>query len=367
MHVVSTLKPGGIEVFLSELFRRSDPNEMEMSICSLSGSGPLEGAFYDKGAVFRFPYRTPSIPSLILYLAQLFRAEKVEVVHSHIGAWTAWVAIAARLAGVPLVVATYHNTYRYRRPKLAKMFLQCARALATRQTAVSRAVVAWLEKHYGLRGVSVTYPGVDTEKFAPRNVEQIFAVRRELGLSAGTPIVGTVGALSAQKDPGTFLRAARAVAASSPRGEVCFLVVGDGEMREELKVLAHQLGLNSAVRFLGFRQDVDALMAAMDVFMLTSRWEGLGIVLLEAQASCLPVVASRVDGICEAVVEGETALLVDVGAEAAFANGVLQFLGNPELGGTCGRKGRAFVKRHFDLGDAVERYQSLYRPAQIGR
>jgi glycosyltransferase involved in cell wall biosynthesis len=360
MHVVSTLKRGGIEVFVTELIRRSDPGRFRMSVCCLSECDGLGDVLRGAGAAVLYcPYKSPGVLTLLLHLSRLFRAEDVDVVHSHVGSFTVWVALAARLARVAAVVATYHNTYRYPHRRLSAAYLRVAKAIATRQVAVSHAVAEWLERYYGLRGLEVLYCGVDTGKFTPRAPEDVAAIREALGIPCGTRVVGTVCALSMQKDPRTFLRVAQTVV-ELLEAPVRFLVVGDGLMRAELESFARHLGLSGTVAFLGVRPDVELLMAVMDVFVLTSRWEGLPITLLEAQASGLPVVASRVPGVCEAVVEGETALLAEVGDASGFADHVLRILRDPELARSLGRAGRKLVLSRFGLEASVKRYQSLY-------
>ena len=360
MHVVSTLKRGGIEVFVTELLRRSERDCFGMSVCCLSESRELEETCRVAGAaVFHCQYTSPDLVSLVLRMARLFRQQRVDVVHSHVGAFTAWVALAGRLAGVQAVVGTYHNTYRYPKRGLAVSYLWLGKLLATRQTAVSRAVSDWFEVEYGLRDLEVLYLGVDTEKYVPLWPEQVAGVRAELGISSGAHVVGTVCALSVQKDLSTFLRAARHVV-ESLESHVYFLVIGDGVMRAELERFAQQLDLNGTVVFLGVRSDVERLIAAMDVFVLTSRWEGLPITVLEAQSSAVPIVASRLPGICEALIEGETALLADVGKDQVFADLILRLLRQPELARSLGRNGRKLVLSRFRLDASLERHKALY-------
>ena len=142
------------------------------------------------------------------------------------------------------------------------------------------------------------------------------------------PVVGTVGRLSAQKDPETFLRVARQVLDEVP--DACFVIVGDGPLRDATERLAARLGLGDRLHLLGIRRDVPEVLRALDVFVLTSRWEGLPRVVLEAMASVVPVVASSVDGTAEVVQDGVNGLLVGAGDVGGFAAATVKLLQQPQ-------------------------------------
>jgi glycosyltransferase involved in cell wall biosynthesis len=185
------------------------------------------------------------------------------------------------------------------------------------------------------------------------------AVRAGLHLPDDAPLVTTVGRLTAQKGVSDFLVAAQAVWRVRP--ETRFLVVGGGPQQEELEARAGALGLNGAVRFLGFRPDVAPILAASDVVVLPSRAEGLPLVLLEALAVGRPVVATRVGGIPDVVRSGETGLLVAPGAPAELAASVLHLLLQPDAAERLGEAGRRHVERYCAPERAARRIASVYR------
>jgi glycosyltransferase involved in cell wall biosynthesis len=167
-----------------------------------------------------------------------------------------------------------------------------------------------------------------------------------------------VARLNVVKDQTTLLRAARMVLDREPRFELD--IVGDGEMRPALERLAAELQLGSAVRFHGYRDDVRPFLAAADAFVLSSVSEGIAISLLEAMAAALPVVATRVGGTPEVVVDSGTGYLVPARDPAAMAEALITLLSQPEHARSLGDAGRARVEECFTLGATVQAYESLY-------
>jgi len=184
-------------------------------------------------------------------------------------------------------------------------------------------------------------------------------LRESLGIGLSDPVAGMVGRLSPQKDYPTFLRAARRVAEAFPRAR--FLVAGEGPLRGELAAYARELGLEGKAVFLGHRPDIGAVVSALDVFVLSSLWEGLPLAVLEAMALGKPVVATCVPGTAEAVVEGETGFLLPLGADRALAEKTISLLRDPALRRKLGEAGRARVEREFDRERMVDEHEALYR------
>jgi glycosyltransferase involved in cell wall biosynthesis len=137
-------------------------------------------------------------------------------------------------------------------------------------------------------------------------------------------------------------------------------VVGDGELRGELAAKARILGIEERVAFLGTRNDVPRLLKAFDLFALSSRWEGLGLTLLEAMASGLPTVATKVGGIPEVVVHGETGLLSPLDDPVRFAETLVQVIDDRDAGRAMGERGRQRASVEFGIDGMVAKYESLY-------
>jgi glycosyltransferase involved in cell wall biosynthesis len=182
-------------------------------------------------------------------------------------------------------------------------------------------------------------------------------VRAELGIPEHAPVVGNLANFKAAKDHPTLLRAAARVRERLP--EVRFLLIGQGPLEPEARRLAAELGLDATVVFTGFRTDAHRLLAALDVFTLSSTYEGLPIALIEAMALGRPAVVTRVGGVPEVLADGDQGLLVPPRDPAALADGLLRLLGDPGLRDRMGAAGRARAA-DFDIRKAVRRMEQVY-------
>jgi glycosyltransferase involved in cell wall biosynthesis len=184
------------------------------------------------------------------------------------------------------------------------------------------------------------------------------AVARDaLGLPEGVPVVGTVTRVSRQKDPDTLLAAVRRVVDHRPDARC--VIVGDGPLRPQMEASIDELGLRSCVSLLGSRNDVATLLPGFDVFLLSSRWEGLPRVVVEAMAAGVPVVSTDVGGVSEAVDDGTSGLLAPIGDSKALADGVLRLLGDSELALRMGQAAQRGVQE-FDTAEMMDRLERLY-------
>jgi glycosyltransferase involved in cell wall biosynthesis len=272
-------------------------------------------------------------------LVGLLRRLRPEIVHVT-DVWPQ-ALVAARIAGVPRLLVTHHT------PELPRHDNAAGRAWQ-RLGWLTRPEVVYTSEadrsRDGREPSHVVPRGIDLERFggAPR------------ALPANGPIIGNVARLAPQKGHTTLVEAARLV--NERRPDVRFAIVGDGELRRELERLADGL----PIVFTGPREDVPALLASFDVFAFPSRFEGLCLAVIEAQAAGVPVVATPVGGIRETVVDGETGLLVAVGDAAALAERILELLDDPERGRRLAQEARRRVLERFSERRMVEETLALY-------
>jgi glycosyltransferase involved in cell wall biosynthesis/protein-tyrosine-phosphatase len=288
---------------------------------------------------------------IVAALTRLLRSQPVDIVHTHRYKDTVLGGLAARLAGVPGLVRTVHGQTEPMRGWARAKFrvyegldrLALA-SFADRIIAVSERMAAGLQASgYEVGTVVHIQNGVDLRKIRltrPRD-----QVRRELGVQAGAPLIGTVGRLSPVKGQAGFLRAARRIL--EEEREARFLLVGDGPLREELVAAARRLGLEGACLFTGARSDVYDLVAAMDVFVLPSLDEGLPMALLEAMALGRPVVATAVGGVPEVVAHQATGLLVAARDERGMAEACLELARDPVRAQAFGARAWRRVQETF--------------------
>lgn len=185
------------------------------------------------------------------------------------------------------------------------------------------------------------------------------AFRAELGLAADTPLALSIGRFHEQKDQATLVAAWARVVKALP-GAVLALI-GGGELEDELKQQAHETGLADAVRFVAPRADLAPAYAGANVFALSSRWEGLPYVVLEALGYGLPVVSSAVDGIPEAVDDGVSGLLVPPGDPYALATALVDVLSDAQRARAMGAAGRARIAQDFTLAGMAHACVNVYR------
>jgi glycosyltransferase involved in cell wall biosynthesis len=295
-------------------------------------------------------------------LVRLLRRLRPAIVHTHLAKAGALGRLAARLAGVPLVVHTYHGHvfHSYFSPLRTRAVLAAEHFLA----GLTDCLVTVGERQrrelvgYGFRPRQlVAIPlGLDLERYllpAPRGV-----LRRELGVPDTAPLVGIVARLVPIKAHADFLHAAARLRAEWP--DIHFAIVGDGERRAALAALAGELGLADRTHFVGWRRDLPAVYADLDVVCLSSLNEGSPVALIEAMAAGRPVVATAVGGVPEVVQDGVSGLLVPPRAPAALAAAVASLLRAPERAAALGQAARAAVYPRYSAGRLVRDIETLY-------
>jgi glycosyltransferase involved in cell wall biosynthesis len=305
----------------------------------------------------------PKDAASVARLASWFKRLKPDVVHTHSSKAGITGRVAARLAAVPVVVHTVHGwgfhpeQSRAERTVYENLERWCA------PLADALVVVADGNRDLGLRlkigresQYRVIRSGIELDAYR-RAPELGKAIRAEFSIPPDAYVFGTVGRLSDQKAPHDALEAFVRVAARAP--DAWFVFVGDGPHRDALAARAEAAGVAERVRFAGLRRDVQAFLSAFDAFVLSSRWEGLPRVVLQAMAAELPVVATAVDGTPEAVSEGESGHLVRAGDVEALSERMLGLFADPARGRRMGSVGSERVSA-FSASRMVEQLAELY-------
>lgn len=291
-------------------------------------------------------------------LRDLVRSHDIRLVHTHMPLSAAMARLALRGTGGPAMLHTEHNLWgRYPRPT------RCANALTygrnARVIAVSGSVAASIRSR---RPVHTVVHGIDIAalRHGPNAKAQ---ARRTLGLPNHVTVVGTVGNFTAKKDHTTMLRAFADVKREHRGARL--VLVGIGPLENMLRGQAQELHLSDAVLFTGMRDDVYDLLPAFDVFVLSSRFEGLPIAMLEAMGSGVPPVATRVGGIPEVITHDQNGLLVEPNDAAELAGSVTKLLADDAMRSRFAASARVRAT-DFDLASAVRTIEDIYDTA-IGR
>ena len=294
--------------------------------------------------------------SSVWKLREVFRKLKPAILCSH-GYRPTLLGLLARLGlGLPLIVFSRGHTGENRKVGFFEELELRALRFADGIVAVSAGYAERLRLR-GIKGsIAVVQNAIDAERMAP--FVSNGAKRQELGFKGEDILVATAGRLSPEKAQGDLISAFAAIQAQYPQAHL--LLAGDGPSRSELEEQVRGTGLKN-VHFLGFRRDMDAIMCAVDIFVLPSRTEGLPNVALEAFAARKPVVATRVGGVPEVVDEGVSGYLVPPGRPDLLAGAVIKALENPELLRDMGRMGFERVVKDFTFEAQALKLEAIYQ------
>ncbi|HYR51629.1 MAG TPA: glycosyltransferase [Candidatus Dormibacteraeota bacterium] len=348
-----------MEVGVTNLVNRQNSRKFAPLICCLhSATDEARAMVHPRVQIVELGKQPGIDGSMVTKLIRLFRRVRPHIVHSHNWPTFLYTVIAARLAGVPVLV---HGEHGYEDQ------LEIGRRLATKRF-LSRRVTQLATVSLDLERVLIerwNVPpervlcvpnGVDLDRF--RVTPNLEALRDELGLGPGHPVVIGIGRFGPVKDFQTLIRGFARV--HSLRPEARLLLVGWGDDHVELEELAESLGVRSAVIFTGSRHDVPELLSLSDVYVNSSLFEGMSNTILEAMASARPVVATSVGGNPELVRDGETGFLFPAGDDVALAGRLDLLLGETALRATMGKAGREIVARDHPIAKTVEAYDNMY-------
>jgi len=300
-------------------------------------------------------------------LTKLLRDRNYDLVHTHTSKAGFIGRFAAKMAGCPLVIHTVHGlsylTYDsgFKRnlfivlEKLAAPF--CDVMLCVSEGMRQEAIRHKLKDEAALEVVG---QGIDFAKFRNLKID-VGAVRAQYGLTPTDLVIGSVGRLVYQKGFEILLQAAVLVFQKYP--DACLVIAGSGELDAELKALASSLGIAEKVKILGplAHQEVMKLMSSLDLFVLSTRFEGLGIVYVEAMALECPTVGSRISPVTEVVKDGETGILATVNDPEDFARAIIYLLENPDLQKRFKTAGLLHVEQEFDEQLVFKRLEAVYQ------
>jgi glycosyltransferase involved in cell wall biosynthesis len=337
---------GGLEKLLVEFARHADRSRFQLHFISLADRGILAEDIEAVGwPVTALHMPLGARPRLVLRLARLFRGLGIDVVHTHDDRPHLHATPAAWLARAGQVIHTrHHQGFNLTRRQMRLVGL-AARGVdhfvCVSQDSARRAI----EQGVPAGRVRTIANGIDVQRFCcpgPRR--------------SGPAVI--VARLSPEKDLATLLRAVPQVRCQDPSFEL--EIAGDGPCRPQLEQLAGELALGQHVRFLGQVRDIPTLLARARLFVLSSQFEGISLTLLEAMASGLAIVATRVGGNPEVVADGVTGLLVPPGSPAALASALLQLWTDDARRDHLAEAGRQRAEQHFDVWAMVAAYERLY-------
>lgn len=365
-HVIYRFDVGGMENGIVNLLNRIPVARYRHAIVCLTEYTDFRTRVLRPDVTYYALHKRPGKdPASYWRLWRLLRSLRPDIVHTRNLPALDALPVAA-LAGVPARVHGEHGREIFdidgTRLKY-KLLRQALRPLAHRYIALSRDLEAWLRETIGIASPRLVqiYNGVDIEHFGA-SADTFSPVRRADFARDGDIVIGTVGRMQAVKDQITLAKAFVRLLELVPqkRAQLRLVMVGDGPLRETCRALLAEGNAESLCWFAGTRTDVSDILGGLDVFVLPSLAEGISNTILEAMASRLPVVATRVGGNAELVIDGVTGSLVPPADLEAMARALAGYVRDPELARQQGRAGRERVERQFSLRAMVDGYLAVY-------
>ncbi len=346
-HLSMTLETGGLERLLVDYGRFHDSKKFELSFIALEGLG--QPAKELSAAGFQIDQIGLSKIGKISGLTQLWRLlkeQQIDILHTHNTYPQFYGAFAAKLAKTPVVLNSQHG--RGCGPNWKSLWqFRLANQLTTQIVGVSEDATKLCQQQNERNASKMTciWNGIDLERFQYR------------GPSDSLNAI-SVGRLSPEKDYGTLLRATKIVLESYP--EFQLTLIGDGQERQKLELIANKLGFKANVRFLGERSDVHDQLATAGFFVSSSTTEGISLTLLEAMAVGLPIVTTAVGGSPEIVVPGETGKLVPPQDPEKLAQEMIAMIEERPVWPEIGKAARERVETNFNIRTMIRQYEELY-------
>jgi glycosyltransferase involved in cell wall biosynthesis len=353
----------GVSRLFSWWFPRYDASRFRVSLCGLKSPEPASRWLEAEGIPVRHLGRGRFDPRILGDLVELARECGAKVLHVHGYAAADFGRLAARRVGAALVLHEH-----FADPSMpayqgwADRFLA---PLTDRAIAVSMSTRDFLirERFVPADRVRLIWNGAPLDEFAPVSAERARAARVALGLPVDAPVVGSIARLSLQKGHRYLVEAAARVLASRP--DVRFLIAGDGDQMAALRERATALGIADRVVFAGHRTDVPDLLGALDVFAISSLYEGTPLTLFEAMAAGKAIVSTAVDGCREVLEDGTTGLLVPPGDAERLGEAILRVVGDDGLRIRLAAAARE-ASRRYDVKTCVEEMQKVYEEIAPG-
>lgn len=363
LHLINNFADSSITRIVLDLVRHLGPRDYSWHVGGLSDIGDLRDEFRRLGAdATVWGGDGTGLSATLQRIREYVEEHRIDIVHSHTPRTLLTLRMALGGGRGPLHVATKHilNSPGDRRWGLLysladRLLLYCPTHLVAVSGRVMRGIMAC--PGVGAGRVTLIRNAVDS---APCHVpEQRDSCRTEFGLTPGRILIGTSGRIEKVKRYDLLLQGFSKVHAAYPQCRL--MIAGEGSLRRQLEGLARDLGIGDGVIWTGFRKDMPRLLAAMDIYVMSSVNEGLSLSILEAMAAGKPVVITDVGGARELVEHRSTGLLMRPGSAEAIADSLLTLLGDPELMSALARAGRDYVVGEYSLERMMGAYGRLYQ------
>ena len=352
-------KIGGGETHVLDLVSNLDKNLFECIVLSFT-YGPMVDKLKGMG-IKTYVIETEMPFNFLKWKAveNLMLSEQIDVVHAHGSRANSNVFYAAKALNIPLIYTVHGWSFHPDQSSMVKKFRILSEKFLVKKAdltiCVSQSNLEDGKKLFPMPKAKVIKCGINFSKF---DINGIYDdVRSGLSIGTDTILVGYVVRMTKQKDPLTLINA---IALIAPEKDTKFLLVGDGELKEEAIALVDKLGLSAKIIFLDFTENVPAVLNALDIYCLPSLWEGLPLGMLEAMAMKTAVIVSSIDGAIEVINDGENGLLVEPKNINQLANAISTLADDPHLRSRLATNGYNTVVKDFDISKMINAISNTY-------
>jgi glycosyltransferase involved in cell wall biosynthesis len=358
MQLTWSLVAGGSEMYAYTIASRIDAARYSSFICALDQGGPLEAEIESSRIPYRIMNRRPGLElGLMWRLFRLFRDLRPAIVHTHHFNQLFYSALGAKLTGAR-IIHTEHSV-EYLKRRRYRVALRLLSILCDEVIAIGDDGAHALTRRAGVPEcrLAIVRAGVDVAAFQTSRSE----ARAALGIPDSQPVIAIIARLFPEKNHKLLLASFKEITRRIATAKL--LIVGDGVEKQAIADEISKLGLSGSVNMMGVRRDIGGILAASDLFVLSSDREGLPIAVLEAMAAGRPVVATSVGDLPSIVKQGETGLLVPAGDQDQLAEAIYSILSRPEQGAEMGAKARRLVEESYGMRTMIARIEKMYDQA----
>jgi glycosyltransferase involved in cell wall biosynthesis len=358
-HIVPMLSPGGAERVAVHIVRRLDRQRYEPVVISFTRrlGCDLDRMLEEAGVEVRYLGKRPGFDYRMYFrLHPVLRDCQPDIVHTHLHVLRYALPFLLLLKRVSLLHTVHNLAEREIEPR-ARWIQRYALNHGVVPVAVAKEVALSLERLYGIQRCRVISNGIPTDSYAcPQTPRREWRTKERFGTD--DILFVCVARFAPQKNHSLLLKAFAQGPASDPKAHL--VLVGEGVLREQLEEQAKSLGLAGQVHFLGLRTDIPDVLGAMDVFVLSSDWEGNPLSVMEAMASGLPIVSTAAGGVADLVESGKQGLIVPLGDVQGFSGAMISLLRNQEARQRLGLAAARRARQSYDVSTMVRAYEELY-------
>jgi len=367
LYVITKLELGGAQKQLLNLINRLDRERFNIFLFTakngflLKDALSINGLTIKKSRCLERPINPLKDFFALIEIYKYIKEHNIDIVHTHSSKAGILGRLAARLARARFIIHTIHGwSFNDYQPALCRIFFIWLERFTARFTD-KLIVVSNYDKQSGLRNrigeegrYQVIHYGIDYTEFFKKDE----LIKEELGIGDNDLVVGMISCFKPQKSPQDFIKLAFLINQALPN--VKFILVGDGILRKCVQKMINRLNLHKSIILTGWRRDIHRILSAIDIFVLTSLWEGLPIVTLEAMLASMPIVATDTGGIRDVVIDGQTGFLVAPGDVRGLSEKLILLLKDKNLRSAMSENAKNNLGFQFTLSNMLKDNQDLY-------